>query len=136
MLCKVMVRACQPAKHTTFDRIIVLARQQKKSQLIGFTRLVHNIAINWKRISNKTQDFQISCILFVLCHKMPVSTTGDLFFPLLIKEQHNLLYFWNRLPKKSQDLSTYRISHCFMSQNACFSFPNFGTAHYFQRIND
>ena len=36
---------------------------------------------------------------------MPVSTAGALFFPLLIKEQHNLLYFWNRLPNKSQDLT-------------------------------
>ena len=41
------------------------ARQQKKSQLIGFTRLVYKISINWNRLSNKTQ-YLSKYLVFIL----------------------------------------------------------------------
>ena len=69
---------------------------------------------------------------------MPFGTKAALAFPLLITEQHKTFSFWNKLPNKSQELSKYPVFslHWFMSQNACFSFPNSGAAHLFQRIND
>ena len=67
---------------------------------------------------------------------MPISTAGALDFPLLMIELHKTFAVWNRLPNKSQDVSKYLLFSLFMSQNACFSFPNSGTARHFQRIND
>ena len=66
----------------------------------------------------------ISCILFVLCHKMPVSIASALVFPLLMIDQHNTFSFGNRLPYKSQDLSIENIlySHCCMPKKAFFPF--------------
>ena len=58
-------------------QVFVLARQHKNLQLIGLT---HKIAISWNSLSNKDQDWSISCILSVLCHKM-------LVFPFLPIEQ-------------------------------------------------
>ena len=40
---------------------------------------------------------------------------------------------WNRLPKKSRDLSKYLV---FSLLICLFSFPNSVTAHHFHRIND
>ena len=67
---------------------------------------------------------------------MPVTTAGALVFPLLLIEQHNSFSFWNREPNKSQELLKDLALSLFYVQNACFSFPNSGTAHHFQRIND
>ena len=80
---------CESLGYKTFDRIIadspypqiiLLARQQ----LIGLTRLGLKIAINWNRLSNKTQDLSIYLVfsLFYIT-KMPVSIAGALVLRLL-----------------------------------------------------
>ena len=43
----------------SYSQLIVLAQQQL---IICFTRQVHKISVNWKRLPKKDQDF--------LCHKM------------------------------------------------------------------
>ena len=78
-------------------------------------------------------------ILYSLCYISKdacTGTAGALVFTILMIEQHNTFSFWNRLPNQFRELSKYLVFSMFMSQNACFSFPNFGTAHHFQRIMD
>ena len=79
----------------------------------------------------KLKICQISCILFVLYHKMPVRTAGALVFLLLMIEQHNTFSFWNGYQINPKICQNILYSHCFMSQNTCFSFLNSGTAHHF-----
>ena len=102
---------------------------------MGFTRLVHK-TVTGTGYQIKLLICQNIFFLFVLCHKISASTACALVFPLLMIEQHNTFSFWNREPNKSQELLKDLALSLFYVQNACFSFPNSGTAHHFQRIND
>ena len=62
---------------------------------------------------------------------MPVRTAGALVFLLLMIEQHNTFSFWNGYQINPKICQNILYSHCFMSQNTCFSFLNSGTAHHF-----
>ena len=62
---------------------------------------------------------------------MPVRTAGALVFLLLMIEQHNTFSFWNGYQINPMICQNILYSHCFMSQNTCFSFLNSGTAHHF-----
>ena len=66
-----------------------------------------------------------------LYHKMPFRTAGALVFLLLMIEQHNTFSFWNGYQINHKICQNILYSHCFMSQNTCFSFLNSGTAHHF-----
>ena len=62
---------------------------------------------------------------------MPVRTAGALVFLLLLIEQHNTFSFWSGYQINPKIWQNILYSHCFMSQNTCFSFLNSGTAHHF-----
>ena len=67
---------------------------------------------------------------------MPVRTAGALVFLLLMIEQHNTFSFWNGYQINPKICQNILYSHCFMSQNTCFSFLNSGTVDsYFSVLN-